>query len=57
MAITGEYDLIDVQCQKDDWKLHRKECEMWRLDRREVIRVIENTRRAEMSAFLGFPKG
>ncbi|KAF9034453.1 hypothetical protein BDZ89DRAFT_1091021 [Hymenopellis radicata] len=41
------------QCQKADWKIHKKECEMWHLDRREVIRVIENTRRAEMCAFLG----
>ncbi|KAF9034452.1 hypothetical protein BDZ89DRAFT_514069 [Hymenopellis radicata] len=43
----------DAQCQKDDWKVHKKDCDLWRTNRPEAMRIMENTRRADMSAFLG----
>ncbi|KAF8905612.1 hypothetical protein CPB85DRAFT_1254917 [Mucidula mucida] len=43
----------DAQCQKDDWKVHKKDCNLWRTNRPEAMRIMENARRADMSAFLG----
>jgi len=41
-----------LQCQKKDWKVHKKMCAVWKDDIAEAMRVTENTRRAEMSGLL-----
>ncbi|KAK7047243.1 hypothetical protein VNI00_006909 [Paramarasmius palmivorus] len=43
------------ECQTEDWKIHKAECKkkLWRNQREEAARLMENRRRAEMSNFLG----